>query len=57
MEKFGVQVDEHTQGDEKRAGKGPSCPRCGERLRQDTNVPTCPTCGTEPFEKKPEAGK
>jgi len=33
--------------------KGKKCPRCGAPL-DDSNVPHCPNCGTEPFEEKNE---
>ena len=51
MEKFGVDVDEslskEASGDQKKL-----CPACGAALlpSDDTNVPRCPACGTEPFE-------
>lgn len=50
MDKLGVQTDKEKV---KTASEGTkSCPRCGMTLIPNTNVPQCPQCGTEPFEKK-----
>jgi len=51
MEKLGVQTDEEKN---KTASETKNCPACGAALKQNTNVPTCPNCGTEPFETKKE---
>lgn len=49
MEKFGVDVEsEEAKVASEKAE--PKCPRCGQALRANTNVPTCPSCGTKPFE-------
>lgn len=53
MEKFGVDTDGETA---KEASGTPrkTCPRCGGPLlpADDSNVPRCPDCGTEPFEPR-----
>jgi DNA-directed RNA polymerase subunit RPC12/RpoP len=48
MDKFGVQTDEDKT---KTAGEGATCPVCASKLLENTNVPTCPKCGTKPFER------
>lgn len=53
MEKLGVKTDEQlskeASGEARKA-----CPRCGSSLlpQDETNVPRCPKCGTEPFEER-----
>jgi len=50
MEKYGVEFDQEKT---KTSGKGDTCPKCG--LAIDPATPRyCKTCGTEPFEKKPD---
>jgi len=49
MEKLGVQTDKEKV--KTAEGGAKSCPRCGLTLIPNTNVPQCPQCGTEPFEK------
>lgn len=52
MDKYAVEIDKEV---EKRAEKtfGPNvCPGCNSTLEQHGRVLWCPTCGTEPFEKK-----
>lgn len=56
MEKLGVDVDEELS---KQASDDPKgvCPKCGSKLlpAEGVNVPKCPKCGTEPFEKTDDA--
>ena len=51
MEKYAVEVDKEQT---KTATKGGIwyCTSCGTRVDPNSNVPKCPSCGTEPFEKK-----
>lgn len=55
MEKLGVVMDEEKV---KTASKKflSKCPKCGGDTHHDPemNVPWCPKCGTEPFEKRAE---
>ena len=52
MDKYAVEVDKTTT---KTAGTSRTCPGCGGPLKTDNaNVPHCPRCGTQPFEKKRE---
>lgn len=51
MEKRNVVVEED---ETKTAAKGKNCPKCGRKLEESSY---CPSCGTEPFEKKPETKK
>lgn len=51
MEKHAVVLDDEKS---KTAGKGKNCPKCGKAMTQDSY---CDTCGTEPFEKRPEPKK
>lgn len=51
MEKFGCEFNPETPDLEKVAGKGATCPRCGTAI-EIRNPPWCPSCGTEPFEKR-----
>lgn len=55
MEKYGVDVDAEIPATEKRAEPAPrvACPKCTAPLeaREGVNVPKCPKCGTEPFER------
>jgi hypothetical protein len=55
MEKYGVQLDDEKVKEAKITETGELCPQCGRPL--DGPEPICSTCGTEPFEKKPEGGK
>ena len=51
MEKFGVDVE--TEATKTAATKvEPVCPSCARPLLPNANVPTCPQCGTLPFEPK-----
>lgn len=53
MDKFGVNEGVDQEGLEKAASKG--CPKCGrEDLKVYGSVVICPSCGTEPFEKRRE---
>ena len=53
MDKLGVETDEsitkEASGDPRKG-----CPRCGRKLlpSEQSNVPRCPNCGTEPFESR-----
>lgn len=52
MDKYAVQTD---QDKIKMATAGADqdlCPKCERALDTTSNVPRCPNCGTEPFEKK-----
>lgn len=55
MDKYSVVTDEEL---EKTSGPGggklATCPKCGRALDPNANVPHCPGCGTEPFEKRPD---
>lgn len=48
MEKLGVVLDESLT---KTSTVGSNCPECGMKL---TKPQFCNTCGTKPFEKRPE---
>jgi hypothetical protein len=48
MEKLGVVIDDEKV---KTGSKGMTCPSCGTSLLSKSK---CDSCGTEPFEKKPE---
>lgn len=51
MEKFGVDVE--PEATKTAAAKAhPTCPSCDQPLLKNANVPTCPQCGTKPFEPK-----
>lgn len=52
MEKLGVVIDEEKT---KTASKDERCPKCGSLLypRKTGDIPQCPNCGTEPFERRP----
>jgi predicted RNA-binding Zn-ribbon protein involved in translation (DUF1610 family) len=51
MEKLGVDVDpDATKTASEKAH--PACPSCDRPLLKNVNVPTCPACGTKPFEPK-----
>jgi rubrerythrin len=52
MDKLGVEVEKTKEALDKEAGDKATCPKCGSALVKDTNVPQCPYCGSEPFEKK-----
>jgi hypothetical protein len=57
MEKLGVVVNDEEMSKEKTGGmtvyKHEICPECEEGVvDRSGNVPTCPICGTEPFEKR-----
>lgn len=51
MSKYGVVTEDPA----KTAAHASTCSKCGAVIPRNTNinVPWCPTCGTEPFEKKP----
>lgn len=53
MEKLGVDTDE-SLSKEGSGDKRTTCPRCGKALLppEESNVPRCPDCGTEPFEAR-----
>jgi len=48
MEKRGVVIEED---ETKTAAEGKNCPKCGRKLTESSY---CNTCGTLPFEKKPD---
>lgn len=48
MEKYGVVTEEEKKASEKK--KTSDCPKCDSDLSKSSNVPKCPTHGTEPFE-------
>jgi predicted amidophosphoribosyltransferase len=48
MEKLGVVLDDEKV---KTASTSKNCPKCGRAL---PSANYCNTCGTEPFEKRPE---
>jgi predicted RNA-binding Zn-ribbon protein involved in translation (DUF1610 family) len=51
MEKLGVDVE--TEAAKTASEKTrPTCPSCDLALLNNVNVPTCPQCGTRPFEPK-----
>jgi hypothetical protein len=50
MEKLGVVLDDEKTKTAEKTGQI-KCPRCGA----DAPDCHCPNCGTEPFEKRPEA--
>lgn len=53
MDKYGVDTQsEATKTASEKAQ--PTCPSCDRPLLSNVNVPTCPHCGTRPFEAKPE---
>jgi hypothetical protein len=54
MEKYGVEIDKEKV---KTAGAKKVCPECGAELSFITTPPTCPNCGTKPFEKDAKGGK
>lgn len=56
MEKLGVVVDEEkTKTGGITVYKHEICPECEEGVvDRSGNVPTCPICGTKPFEKRSE---
>ena len=56
MDKYAV-VEEPKSHNEKTAGPTNSCPYCGMRLEETSNVSKCPRCGTRPFEKRPDPKK
>jgi len=53
MEKYSVVTDDElTKEGQEGAAK---CPSCGsDQVDYTGNVPVCPNCGTEPWERKPE---
>lgn len=55
MDKYSVvTIDEKENELQKESASGINirCPICNEDVLSDTNVPSCPIHGTEPFEKK-----
>lgn len=48
MEKYSVEIDDTKT---KTAGEG-GCPQCGIDLSEESAPAYCPTCGTEPFERR-----
>lgn len=51
LEKRNVVIDDEKT---KTASEGSVCPHCGNKLKEAS---FCETCGTEPFEKRPEKEK
>ena len=51
MDKYAVVVEDTL---EEQAREGGGCPVCLSLVDHSGNVPTCPKCGTAPFEKQPE---
>lgn len=49
MEKLGVDVVPEAAKTAS-AKVQPTCPQCDLALLNNVNVPTCPRCGTKPFE-------
>lgn len=54
MDKYAVVLDDEKT---KTAGTVKNCPKCGRLIEHIENKPWCPTCGFEPFEKRPEPTK
>lgn len=50
MEKYAVEIDKSENT--KTASGVWYCRNCGRRVDPEANVPKCPFCGTEPFEKR-----
>ena len=49
MEKYSVEIDDDKT---KTASEGDGCPQCGIDLSKESAPAYCPTCGTEPFERR-----
>lgn len=54
MEKYAVVLDDSKT---KTAGVDKKCPKCAREVEHIEDRPWCPTCGFEPFEKRPETTK
>jgi uncharacterized paraquat-inducible protein A len=52
MEKLGVDIEPEAAKTAAEKAQ-PVCPTCDAALLRGVNVPTCPRCGTAPFESKP----
>ncbi len=53
MEKLGVHEDDELKKEADITKETtPQCPGCGSGVEEHGSVLKCPSCGTEPFEKK-----
>lgn len=50
MDKYSVETDKKDPQTKEAREKG-KCPKCGDELEKDANVPKCPTHGVEPFQE------
>ena len=53
MEKYGYEPEKPPDL-EKRAGEARRCPECGSELEGHPPVCPSPTCGSRPFERRPD---
>jgi uncharacterized Zn finger protein (UPF0148 family) len=53
VDKYGVVLEEDNEKTAAKAGR--PCPYCGStNVNYNGLTPHCPTCGTKPWEKKPD---